>query len=121
MVGVASCLKYIWKADLVVGNMLNSNRTRTSQLKHDRKVSELALNLLGKGYQVWAEVPEFPNPPTVLGYTPDIKARKLSQEIIIEVETLDSLDTARAQKQHDAFISATREKQNLQYRREIIN
>lgn len=100
--------------------MLNSNRTRTSQLIHDRKVSELAMNLLGKGYQVWAEVPEFPNPPAVFGYTPDIKARKSGQEIIIEVETHDSLDTAHAQKQHDAFIAATREKQNLQYRREII-
>ena len=58
-----------------------------SQFDHDHKVREQALLLLTQGYSVAARVEGwFIEPEPILGYTPDIVAKKEGQLLIVEVK-----------------------------------
>ena len=70
-------------------------RSRTSQTKHDRTVQAEATRLKNQDYKVKADVKGFPRPDTVRGYRPDVVATKGRERKIIEVETPDSVDSAR--------------------------
>ena len=81
-------------------------RTKKSQSQHDAEVTRQAKELEKQGWEVEADVPGFPQPKTTGGVRPDVDARKGGQRKIIEVETPDSVDTARDKKQQKQFQKA---------------
>jgi hypothetical protein len=71
------------------------SRSRKSQSAHDAKVKRLAQELERKGFDVSADVKGYPRPETIRGYRPDVVGEKGRERKIIEVETPDSVDSAR--------------------------
>ncbi len=81
-------------------------RSKRRQSKHDQKVESLAKNLKRKGFKVKADLPNYEQPQTVGGIRPDIIAIRPGERRIYEVETQDSVDTPRDQKQQKEFKKA---------------
>ena len=100
--------------------MAGSKRTPSSQSKHNKEVKRLANKYKDKGYQVEADILGYTQPQTVRGFRPDIKAKKGKQETIIEVETLDSVDSTRDLKQKDAFQDWSSQDKNRHFKRKIV-
>ena len=98
--------------------MPGSGRTKTSQSKHDNKVLAEAKKLKREQYNVSADIAGYKKPPSRGGYVPDIIAKKGNEEIIIEVETVDSADSARDLAQQGAFQRAAR-KPGVKFKRII--
>ena len=73
-----------------------------NQTVHDRKVSELANQLSARGAAVNADVPGWPQPGVILGYRPDIHAVN-GGELVVEVETTDSVNDQHSLNQRSAF------------------
>ena len=78
-------------------------RTKKVQTVHDKKVKQLAENFEKKGYDVKADIPNYKQPSTIGGYRPDVIAVKGNSKTVIEVETPDSVNTARDRGQQQAF------------------
>ena len=87
---------------------MGSGRTQASQTKHNQKVSQEAEQYKRKGYKVSADLRGYSKPPRKGSYIPDIVAVKGKEEIIIEVETPDTVNSERDHKQQGAFLRATR-------------
>ena len=96
-----------------------AKRTKTSQTKHDTEVKRLAQDLKAKGYDVDADIRGFPQPDT-RGYRPDVVGTKGKQKKIIEVETIDSVGSARDQKQQQAFQNAANRSKNTSFERKVV-
>lgn len=92
-------------------------RSRRSQAEHDREVRAQARRLEEKGYEVEADVRGFPKPGTFGGFRPDIVARKGQERKIVEVETPDSVDSARDIGQQRAFRGVASRSKNTTFRR----
>ena len=99
--------------------MAGSGRGQSSQSKHDRKVREIAKDYEARGYDVFADVGSYPQPPTIGGRRPDVVARKSGQETIVEVETPDSVNSPRDIAQQGAFLRAARRSEKRHYKRII--
>ncbi len=83
-------------------------RSKRSQSQHDSKVKELAREYESKGLDVQADVTGYTRPQTIEGVRPDLVVRKGKQRTIIEVETPDSVNSARDQRQQQSFRDAAR-------------
>ena len=94
-------------------------RNKKSQSKHDAEVQRLARAFERKGYSVKADVPGFPQPTTIGGYRPDVVATAGRDRKIVEVETRDSVDNARDQKQQQAFRQAAKRSKSTTFRRTV--
>ena len=94
-------------------------RSRAGQSRQDDKVRRIANKLDREGFNVEADVKGRPKPGTIGGYRPDVIATKGSQRRIIEVETPDSVGSARDQAQQQAFKRAAARSQNTTFRRTI--
>ena len=68
---------------------------------HDRKVRRIAAAYLGRGYNVRADVPGYDRPRPVRGKIPDVVATRGKTTRIIEVETDQTFD--RHKDQRDIF------------------
>jgi hypothetical protein len=79
------------------------NRNKHSQSKHDKKVESLAKNLEKHGFSVQADITGYNKPTTFGGMRPDVIGRKGKERRIYEVETPDSVNSARDQKQQEEF------------------
>ena len=90
--------------------MPGSNRNPISQDNHDRKVAEIAKQRKKKGYEVKADLPNYPHPPVKGGFKPDLAVKKNGITTLIEVETLDSVNTTHAKAQDKAFKKARNNK-----------
>lgn len=97
------------------------SRTKRSQSKHDAKVKQIAKKLENQGYKVKADISGYSQPNTIGGYRPDVVAKKGKQRKIVEVETLDSVDSARDVKQQQAFKNASKRSENTTFKREIAD
>ena len=97
-----------------------AKRSKTSQSKHDTQVRRIAKDLKNKGYDVKADVKGFAQPKTVGGYRPDVIATKGKQRKIIEVETTESVASARDRAQQSAFRSAASRSKNTTFRRDVV-
>ena len=75
----------------------------------------MAKQLKQQGYKVKADVPGFPQPETIRGVRPDVDAKKGRQRIIGEVETPESVDSARDQKQQQAFRQTAARSENTKF------
>ena len=92
-------------------------RMRASQSKHDRVVRELANRLERQGFDVEADVSGFSRPGTIGGFRPDVVAKDGWTRKIIEVETPDSVNSARDVEQQRAFRQAARRSKHTTFRR----
>jgi hypothetical protein len=98
--------------------MAGSGRSKTSQSKHDSKVLTEAKKLKREQYDVSADIAGYKKPPSRGGYRPDILATKGNKEVIIEVETPDSVDSPRDIAQQGAFHRVAR-KPGVKFKRII--
>ncbi len=94
-------------------------RTKRSQSKHDKKVKEIANDSAQKGFDVKADIKGFSRPVTIGGFRPDVVATKGKLKTIIEVETPDSIDSARDTMQKSAFSKASSKSKNTSFKRFI--
>ena len=92
--------------NIFVSSLLNTF-SLASQSKHNQKVSQEAEKYKRKGYKVSADIAGYTKPPRRGSYIPDIIAAKGDEEIIIEVETVDSANSPR-DFQQGAFKRAAR-------------
>jgi Holliday junction resolvase len=97
-----------------------TQRSMTSQSKHDSAVRRIARDLKAKGYDVRADVTGFSQPRTFGGYKPDVVATKGKYRKIIEVETTESVASARDVAQQSAFRRVANRSQNTVFRRDIV-
>ena len=95
-------------------------RNKKSQSKHDAEVRKIARELEQKGYEVSADVSGYPQPNTIGGFRPDVVAMKGIERRIIEVETPDSLKSARDLKQQQTFRQASKRSKKTTFRRIIV-
>ena len=95
-------------------------RSKKSQSKHDTEVRRIANELKKQGYKVEADLKNFKKPETVDGYRPDVIATKANQKKIIEVETTESVGSARDKKQQQAFRNAANRSKNTTFRRSVV-
>ena len=94
-------------------------RSKRSQSKHNQQVRKIAEKLEGSGYNVKADIPGYKQPDTIGGYRPDYVATKDGKRVLGEVETPDSVDSSRDQKQQKAFEQAAKRSKNTTFKRTI--
>lgn len=95
------------------------SRSRESQSKHDAKVLSIARKLERQGFDIKADIRGYEQPNTIRGFRPDVVGTKGSQRKIHEVETMDSVDNARDQKQQRAFRQAANQSKNSTFKRTV--
>ena len=76
-----------------------AKRTPQGKTKHDSGVQKVAEYYENKGYRVEADVTGFPSPSSINGRRPDVVAKNRKETVITEVETKDSLEKDRAQRE----------------------
>ena len=94
-------------------------RSKRSQSKHDQAVQRIANAYERRGYNVTADVRGYQKPKTISGYRPDVVAKRGRERIIVEVETPDSVESARDHKQQQAFRRAANRSVNTRFRRTV--
>jgi hypothetical protein len=94
-------------------------RSKRGQSKHNSQVRKDVKRLVDQGFKVKADIPGYPQPDTIGGYRPDYVANKGTKRIIGEIETKDSVGSARDQKQQKAFQQAAKKSKNTSFRRRI--
>ncbi len=87
---------------------MSRKRSTRSQSRHDKAAQKRAEQLQRQGFEVKADLKGFKQPDTIRGLRPDIDARKGKQRVIVEVETPESKDDRRAQRQESAFAGAAK-------------
>ena len=97
------------------------SRSKRSQSKHDAHVRKIARRLERQGYDVQADVTGFPQPNAIGGYRPDVIAKKPGERKVIEVETPDSVGSARDEGQRKAFRQAADRSNKTMFRREVTD
>jgi len=96
-------------------------RSKRSQSKHNSQVRKEAKKLDDQGYKVKADIPGYQQPNTIGGYRPDYVGEKGKKRIIGEVETPDSVDITRDQKQQKAFKQAAKRSDNTSFKRTVTD
>lgn len=76
-----------------------SKRTSGQQSKHNNEVERLARYYQGQDYKVDADLADFNQPKVICKKRPDIIARNGKEVVIVEVETLDSIDKDEVQRE----------------------
>ena len=95
------------------------SRSKRGQSKHNSQVRKDVEKLVDQGFNVKADIPGYQQPGTIGGYRPDYVATKGPKRIIGEVETVNSVDSARDQKQQKAFQQAAKRSKNTSFRRKV--
>ncbi len=96
-------------------------RSKRNQSKHDTEVQKLARKYENQGYNVKADIPGYSKPSTISGYRPDVEAKKGWERKIYEVETPDSVNSARDKQQQQAFRQAARKSKHTTFKRTITD
>ena len=92
-------------------------RSKKSQSKHNALVKGIAKEYKDKGYKVKADIGGYGQPGTIGEVRPDILAEKGGHQTAVEVETADSVDTKRDQKQQKAFKDWSQGNKKKHYKR----
>lgn len=98
-----------------------AKRPIRSQSKHDAEVSREAKKLENQGYDVKADIRGYPQPDTIGGFRPDVVGKKGKERKIIEVETPESVDSARDKKQQQAFRKSAKRSKSTTFRRTVTD
>jgi len=93
------------------------NRSKKSHAEHDREVRRVANEYLKKGYKFLADLPNQERPDTIKGLRPDLSVKKKGQETLVEMETTESAQSAREEKQKKAFKQWSGRNQQRHFRR----
>ncbi len=96
-------------------------RSKLSQSKHNVEVKRVATQFEEKGYDVKADIGGYSKPGTFGGYRPDVVAKKGREREIVEVETPDSVDSARDVSQQKAFKQVAKRSKNTTFRRTVTD
>jgi len=91
-----------------------ANRTPEKQTKHDKKVEEQANYYVRKEYKVWADLKGWGMPAKRNGFRPDVVAKSNVKEIIVEVETEDSINSDK--DQISAFREYAKSRPNVEFK-----
>lgn len=92
-------------------------RSSESQTRHNKRVFEIASEGTRKNWVVYADhCDEFEKPQKIRGHIPDVYAKNGGRELVIEVETNDSLGTLHASAQKFAFSLWEKESSNRTFR-----
>jgi hypothetical protein len=94
-----------------------TRRTPRQQTKHDKEVKRTADSYQKRGFKVKADISGYKQPETKEGRRPDMIAQKDGKEIIVEVETRDSIKTDQAQQR--AFENYAAKHKNTKFRTKI--
>lgn len=79
-------------------------RTKENQVRHDQGVVFWAGDLIKNGWAtVLSDLPGNKKPPQIGGYIPDVYGCHLNEEIVIEVETTDSIESEHTKSQCSMF------------------
>ena len=97
-----------------------SHRSQRSQTRHDAEIRRIARSFTKRHYEVKADVSGFQRPDTLGGYRPDVVAKKGRERKIIEIETPESIDSARDLHQQQAFRSAAKRSVQTTFTRKIV-
>jgi len=92
-------------------------RSGRSQSRHDAEVRRIAERLEDQGYEAQADIRGYSKPDTIGGYRPDVIGQKGHERKIYEVETPDSVDSARDQEQQRAFRRAADRSKHTTFKR----
>ena len=95
-----------------------TKRTKTGQKKHDESVLRSAEWYKKHGFITKADLPGWDKPKKIGGFIPDLIAKKVKKEIILEVETKDT-NTSDADQQKAFKKYSEREKERT-FRKKII-
>ena len=87
---------------------MSRKRTPRSQSKHNKAVQKRAEQLQRQGFEVKADLKNWDQPETIAGVRPDIDAQKGTERVIVEVETPESKDDRRSERQRRAFGGAAK-------------
>ncbi len=96
-------------------------RSKLSQSKHNVEVKRVATQYEEKGYDVKADIRGYSKPSTFRGYRPDVVAKKGRERKIVEVETPDSVGSARDVSQQKAFKQVAKLFKNTTFRRTVTD
>ena len=94
-----------------------AKRSPKDQSKHDKAVEASARYYKQQGYKVQADLHGHDQPKTINNRRPDVRATKGGKEVIVEVETPDSLSADKAQ--HSAFQKYAEGKSNTKFRKKV--
>ena len=94
-------------------------RTRNGQSKHNAKVHSIARKLANQGYKVKADIKGYSKPDTIRGFRPDVIGTKGKERKIHEVETPDSINSARDKEQGKAFKQVSKQSENTTFKRTV--
>ncbi len=97
-----------------------AKRTKGSQSRHVAEVQRIARKFDREGYKVQADISGVPQPKTIGGYRPDVIATKGRERKIVEVETTESVNSARDRAQQKAFREAAKRSVNTTFRRTVV-
>jgi hypothetical protein len=79
-------------------------RTKENQTKHDQGVAFWVNQVRLAGWSaVLFDLPGYVKPTVIVGHIPDVYATHGNQEYIIEIETLDSVNSSHALAQKASF------------------
>jgi len=95
-----------------------TKRTKTGQKKHDESVLRSAEWYKKHGFITKADLPGWDKPKKIGGFIPDLIAKKVKKEIILEVETKDT-NTSDADQQK-AFKKYSEKEEGRTFRKKII-
>jgi hypothetical protein len=95
------------------------SRSKKDQAEHDREVRRIANEYLKKEYKVLAALPNWEQPDTIKGVRPDLSVKKKGHETLIEVETPESVQSKRDEKQKKIFGRWSAGSQHKHFRRII--
>ncbi len=96
-------------------------RTPGSQSKHNKAEQKRAEQLQRQGFKVKADLKKWDQPETIGGVRPDIDARKGQQRVIVEVETPESKNDRRAERQQHAFEGAAKRSAKTRFERIVTD
>lgn len=95
------------------------SRSKRGQMEHDREVGKVANEYLKKGYKVLADLPGWEQPDTIRGVRSDLRVRKKGHETLIEIETPESEESKRDERQKKIFRQWRERSQQKHFRRII--
>lgn len=95
-----------------------AKRTPRQESKHDEGVQRSAAYYEQKGYRVQADIPGYDKPTTIDGRRPDVIARNNQETVIVEVETKDTVEKDKAQRQ--TFREYAEEHKNVRFRQKTV-
>lgn len=89
-------------------------RTKQGQKKHDEGVLKSAKYYKSQGFDVKADLPDMQRPKSINGRRPDLIAKKGTNEIVVEVETTQTIKKDKSQ--HKVFADYVSGKSNRKFR-----